>query len=155
MSTMTETKSVWLITGCSTGLGRALAERVLERGYRAVVTARNPAQIKDIVDPYPDTSLALALDVTNSGQVEKAVAEAERIFGGIDVLVNSAGYGYYAALEEGQEKEVRALFETNFFGLVALTKRVLPGMRAFSRGHIINISSVGGLIGNPGSITVT
>ena len=119
----TETTPVWFITGCSRGLGRALAERVLQRGYRAVVTARNPAQIKDIVDPYANTSLALALDVTNLGHVEKAVARAEKTFGGIDVLVNNAGYGYYAALEEGVDGEVRALFETNFFGLVALTKR--------------------------------
>ena len=147
----TETDLVWFITGCSRGLGRALAERVLQRGYRAVVTARNPAQIKDIVAPYKKNSLALALDVTNSSQVEKAVAQAEKTFGGINVLVNNAGYGYYAAVEEGEEERVRALFETNFFGLLALTKRVLPGMRALSRGHILNISSVGGLLGNAGS----
>jgi len=83
--------------------------------------------------------------------VEKAVAQAKKTFGGINVLVNNAGYGYYAAVEEGEEEEVRAMFETNFFGLLAVTKRVLPGMRAVSHGHIINISSVGGLIGNSSS----
>jgi NAD(P)-dependent dehydrogenase (short-subunit alcohol dehydrogenase family) len=148
MPTSTETTPVWFITGCSRGLGRALAERVLQRGYRAVLTARNPAQVKGILDLYEKRSLALALDVTDSSQVEKAVTQAAKTFGRIDVLVNNAGYGYYAAVEEG---EVRAMFETNFFGLLAVTKCVLPGMRAQSHGHIINISSVGGLLGNSSS----
>jgi NAD(P)-dependent dehydrogenase (short-subunit alcohol dehydrogenase family) len=149
MSSTTDTPLVWFITGCSTGLGRALASRTLQHGYHVVVTARNPEQIKDIVAAYPKTSLALALEVTNASQISSTVAQAERTFGRIDVLVNNAGYGYLAAVEEGDDQEVRAMFETNFFGLVALTKRVLPGMRARGRGHIINISSVGGLIGGP------
>ncbi len=151
MGSNADTTPVWFITGCSTGLGRALAERVLQHGHRAVATARNPARIEDLVSPHPKDALGLALDVTDAGQVADAVARAEKAFGSIDVLVNNAGYGYLAAVEEGEEEEVRAMFETNFFGLVALTKRVLPGMRARGRGHIINMSSVGGLIGNPGS----
>ena len=151
MPSNTETTPVWFITGCSTGLGRALAGRVLQKGLRVVVTARDPARIRDLASTYPNTSLALALDVANAGQRADAVAQAERTFGRIDVLVNNAGYGYLAAVEEGEDDEVRAMFETNFFGLVALTNAVLPGMRSRGRGHIINISSVGGLIGNPSS----
>jgi NAD(P)-dependent dehydrogenase (short-subunit alcohol dehydrogenase family) len=143
------TDTTWFITGCSTGLGRALAGRVLEHGYRAVVTARDAKQVQDIVAAHPKTALALALDVTIARQVSEAVAQAERAFGAVGVLVNNAGYGYLAAVEEGEEHEVRAMFEANFFGLAALIRRVLPGMRARGRGHIINISSVGGLIGNP------
>lgn len=142
---------VWFITGCSTGLGRALAERVLEGGHRAVVAARNTGQVADLVARHPETSLAVALDVTRADAAAQAVAEAESRFGRVDVLVNNAGYGYVAAVEEGEEEEVRAIFETNFFGLATLTRRVLPGMRRRGCGHIINISSVGGLLGNPGS----
>jgi NAD(P)-dependent dehydrogenase (short-subunit alcohol dehydrogenase family) len=142
-------ETTWFITGCSTGLGRALASRVLEHGHRAVVSARDAKQVQDIVAAHPKRSVAAALDVTNARQVTEAVAYAERAFGGIDVLVNNAGYGYLAAVEEGEDHEVRAMFEANFFGLAALIRRALPGMRARGRGHIINISSVGGLIGNP------
>jgi len=142
---------VWLITGCSTGLGRALAERVLQHGHRAIVTARNPKQVEDIVAAHPGTALGLALDVTSSKQIDTAVSQAEKRFGRIDVLVNNAGYGYLAALEEGEDDAVRAMFEANFFGLIALTKRVLPGMRERGRGHVVNISSVGGMVGNPSS----
>jgi NAD(P)-dependent dehydrogenase (short-subunit alcohol dehydrogenase family) len=142
---------VWFITGCSTGLGRALAERVLLNGQRCVTTARNPAQIADIVRAYPDTSLALALDVTDARQRQDAVARAEKAFGGIDVLVNNAGHGYSAAVEEGAEEDIRRMFETNFFALAAMTRLVLPGMRSHRSGHIVNISSIGGLVGNPAS----
>jgi NAD(P)-dependent dehydrogenase (short-subunit alcohol dehydrogenase family) len=142
---------VWFITGCSSGLGRALAERVLEHGHRCVATARNPAGIADIVRAYPETSLALGLDVTDDSQRRDAVAKAEAAFGRIDVLVNNAGHGYSAAIEEGEESEIRRMFETNFFALAAMTRRVLAGMRARGSGHIVNISSVGGLVGNPAS----
>jgi NAD(P)-dependent dehydrogenase (short-subunit alcohol dehydrogenase family) len=151
MPAKTESSPVWFITGCSTGLGRALAEAVLKHGHRAVVTARNPAQIQDIVGRYPTTSLAVPLDVANYGQIKLAVSAAEKAFGRIDVLVNNAGYGYLAAVEEGEEQKFRDMFETNFFGLAALIRRVLPGMRTREHGHIINISSVGGLLGNPGA----
>src|SRR3989442_5731584 len=94
---------VWFITGCSTGLGRALAEGVLRHGHRCVATARNPAHAADVVRAHPDTSLALALDVTDAKQRHDAVARAEKVFGRIDVLVNNAGHGYSAAIEEGEE----------------------------------------------------
>ena len=135
--------TTWFITGCSTGFGRALAERVLQHGHRCVVTARDSGKVQALVAPHPKRALAIALDVTNRAQMETAVARAEEAFGGIDVLVNNAGYGYNAGVEEGEESEVRAMFDTNFFGLVALTKRVLPGMRARGRGHVVNISSIG------------
>jgi NAD(P)-dependent dehydrogenase (short-subunit alcohol dehydrogenase family) len=150
MSPNKNSSPVWFITGCSTGLGRALAERVLQAGHRCVVTARDAAQVGDIVAPYPQTSLAVALDVTKHAQREQAVARAEAVFGGIDVLVNNAGYGYLAAVEEGEDSEVRAMFETNFFGIAALLRLVLPRMRERGSGHVINISSIGGLLGNPG-----
>ena len=149
MPANTECSPVWFITGCSTGLGRALAEAVLQHGHRAVVTARIPAQVQDIVARYPKTSIGAQLDVADYAQIKLAVSAAEKAFGGIDVLVNNAGYGYLAAVEEGEEQKIRDMFETNFFGLAALIRRILPGLRERGHGHIINISSVGGLVGNP------
>jgi NAD(P)-dependent dehydrogenase (short-subunit alcohol dehydrogenase family) len=142
---------VWLITGCSTGFGRDLAELLLDRGHRAVVTARDAGRVADLVQRRPDNALALALDVTDSKAIAGAVSAAEERFGRIDILVNNAGYGYLAAVEEGEDEAIRAMFEANVFGLFALTRAVLPGMRARRSGHIINIASVGGLVGNPGS----
>jgi NAD(P)-dependent dehydrogenase (short-subunit alcohol dehydrogenase family) len=141
---------VWFITGCSTGFGRGLAKLVLERGWRAVVTARNPDTVADFSTANDGRALVLKLDVTDPAQVAAAVKKAERTFGQIDVLVNNAGYGYLAAVEEGEDLEVRAMFEANFFGLAAMTRAVLPGMRQRRRGHIINISSIAGLVGFPG-----
>jgi NAD(P)-dependent dehydrogenase (short-subunit alcohol dehydrogenase family) len=149
MPQASDSSPVWFITGCSTGLGRALAEAVLQHGHRAVITARNPAQVKDIGARFANTSLVAQLDVANFSQIRLAVGAAEKAFGRIDVLVNNAGYGYLAAVEEGEDQKIRDMFETNFFGLAALIRRVLPGMRERRRGHIINISSVGGLLGNP------
>jgi NAD(P)-dependent dehydrogenase (short-subunit alcohol dehydrogenase family) len=140
---------VWFITGCSTGFGREIARQVLGRGWRAVVTARNPEQVQDIVAGHEDNALALPLDVNDKHAVAHAVQAAEDKFGRIDVLVNNAGYGYLAAIEEGEDDEVRAMFETNVFGLIALTKAVLPGMRARKKGHIVNFSSIGGLVSFP------
>jgi NAD(P)-dependent dehydrogenase (short-subunit alcohol dehydrogenase family) len=137
--------TVWFITGCSTGLGRALAEAVLERGDSAAVTARDPRAVADIVEGHGDRALALPLDVTDKEQIAAAVKRAEDAFGRIDVLVNNAGYGYLAAVEEGEDAEVRALFDTNVFGLANVTKAVLPGMRARRSGNIVNVSSLGGL----------
>ena len=143
--------ATWLITGCSTGFGRELASAVLARNWNAVVTARDPATIQDIVAGHDVSALALRLDVTDPEQVASAAKEAEARFGAIDVLVNNAGYGYRGAVEEADETEVRELFETNFFGLVSMIQAVLPGMRAHRRGHIVNISSVAGRMAQPGS----
>ncbi|HYA72546.1 MAG TPA: oxidoreductase [Roseiarcus sp.] len=141
---------VWLITGCSSGFGREFARAALRHGFRVAVTARDPQQVADIVAARNGEAKALALDVTDPNQIKSAVAEVERAFGGIDVLVNNAGYGYMAAVEEGEEKGIRAQFETNFFGLAAMIRAVLPGMRARRRGAIVNIASVGGLRGSAG-----
>ena len=143
--------STWFITGCSTGLGRALAQAVLERGENAAITARDTRGLADLAKAYPGTALALTLDVTDDDQVIAAVRQAEDAFGGIDVLVNNAGYGYRAAVEEGDPADVRRLFTTNFFGPVALIKASLPGMRARRSGAIVNISSIGALRRPPGS----
>ena len=143
--------STWLITGCSTGLGRALAQAVLRHGHNAVVTARNVAQVQDIADAYPGTALALPLDVTDDAQVTAAVTAAGDRFGGVDVLVNNAGYGYRAAVEEGDDEDVRRLFDTQLFGTVRTIKAVLPGMRARRSGTIVNLSSIGARISPEGS----
>ena len=144
-------KPVWFITGCSTGFGRELAVILLKRGYRVVVTARDKAKVDDIVAGHDKNGLALALDVDKPAQIDAAVKAAEARFGRIDVLVNNAGYGYLAAVEEGDDADIRAMFETNFFGLAAMTRAVLPIMRAQKSGAIVNISSMGGFIGFPGS----
>ncbi|ALE58032.1 oxidoreductase [Paraburkholderia sp. RL17-368-BIF-A] len=142
---MNRDNPVWLITGCSTGFGRELAKLVLERGWRAVVTARDASKIKDIAEPHGERALVLPLDVTNRAQIAEVVAQAKQRFGRIDALVNNAGYGYLAAIEEGEDAEVRAMFETNVFGLVDITKAVLPVMREQRSGLIVNVSSIGGL----------
>jgi NAD(P)-dependent dehydrogenase (short-subunit alcohol dehydrogenase family) len=115
------------------------------------VTARNSGQIEGLVASCPERGIALALDVTDPAQIAAAVQAAEARFGGIDVLVNNAGYGYQTSVEEGDDVAVRALFEANVFGLAALIRAVLPGMRVRRRGHIVNISSVAGFVGFPGS----
>ena len=135
--------STWFITGCSTGLGRAFAQAALDRGDNTVVTARDVAGVRDLAEAYPETALALALDVTDQEQVAAAIGAAEERFGGIDVVVNNAGYGYRAAVEEGEEADVRQLFDTHVFGAVRMIKGVLPGMRARRSGTIVNISSIG------------
>jgi NAD(P)-dependent dehydrogenase (short-subunit alcohol dehydrogenase family) len=145
-----QNSAVWFITGCSTGFGRELAKILLQRGNRVVITARNPLQIEDLAAGQDGKALALELDVTNPAQIAIAVKKAEAAFGQIDVLVNNAGYGYLSALEEGEDDEVRAMFETNFFGLAQLTKAVLPGMRRRHSGTVVNISSIGGFVGFPG-----
>ncbi|MEM9257297.1 MAG: oxidoreductase [Pseudomonadota bacterium] len=142
----------WLITGCSTGIGREIAEMVLNSGERVAVTARKLEAVEDLLERFPEQTIGLALDVTNRSQITSAISATELAWGGIDVLVNNAGYGYMAALEEGEDEEVRALFDTNFFGVVDTVKAVLPGMRARQRGHIINMSSMTGLLTNPPNI---
>src|SRR6516162_11668720 len=147
---MSQTQSsVWFITGCSTGFGRELARAVVARGFRAVVTARDPKQVEDLVAGHEDRAVALRLDVTDPAQVAESVQRAEEHFGGIDVLVNNAGIGYFAAVEESDEAEVRRMFEINFFGMARVTRAVLPGMRKRRSGHIINIASICGLAAIP------
>jgi NAD(P)-dependent dehydrogenase (short-subunit alcohol dehydrogenase family) len=135
--------STWLITGCSTGLGRALAKAAAAAGHNVVATARDVTTVGDLADATPDRVMAVALDVTVPEQVTAAVHRGEERFGAIDVLVNNAGYGYRAAVEEGDDADVRALFETHFYGTVATIKAVLPGMRARRSGAIVNVSSIG------------
>jgi NAD(P)-dependent dehydrogenase (short-subunit alcohol dehydrogenase family) len=145
MSNAINESPVWLITGCSSGLGRALAEHALERGDQVAVTARDRAAVTDLAARYGDRALGLELDVTDPALVTTAVQACEQAFGRIDVLVNNAGYGYLAAVEEGEEAAVRALYDTNVHGAVTVLKAVLPGMRARRSGRIVNISSFGGL----------
>ena len=142
---------VWFVTGCSTGFGREFVRAALAHGFRVVATARNPKKLNELTAGHEGLAKALALDVTNAAQIKQAVSEAERAFGRIDVLVNNAGYGYMAAVEEGEEKDIRAIFETNFFGVAAMIRAVLPGMRARRHGYVVNIASVGGIVGFAGS----
>ena len=144
-----ENKKVWFITGCSTGFGRELAKQLLENGYKTVVTARNTEKIQDLVEINKENALALELDVTDKEQIKSAVEKAENHFGRIDVLVNNAGFGYFGAIEESVEAEVRSMFETNFWGLSAMTRAVLPKMRERRSGTIVNISSIGGFVSFP------
>ncbi|KAB0681373.1 oxidoreductase [Aureimonas leprariae] len=142
--------AVWFITGCSRGLGRALTEAALAAGYRVAATARRAADVADLVASGGERALALELDVTDKARVAAAVAAATARFGRIDVLVNNAGYGYLGAIEEGEDEGVRALFDTDLFAPVELIKAVLPQMRARRSGHIVNVSSIGGLVTYPG-----
>ena len=139
----------WLITGCSTGIGREIARAALEAGHSVVVTARRVESVADFTDEFGDRAVTVALDVTDKEQIATAVRTATDAFGGIDVLVNNAGNGYLAAIEEGDDEQVRKLFDVNYFGVVDMIKAVLPGMRARGAGHIVNISSMTGLVANP------
>ena len=138
---------VWFITGCSSGFGLELTKQAIERGYRTVVTARDLAKLPDHV--ASEHVLVLKLDVTQPDQVAAAVKATEARFGGIDVLVNNAGIGYFAAIEEGDAAEVRRMFDVNVFGLTSMVQAVLPGMRQRRRGCIVNLSSLAGLRGMP------
>src|ERR1700727_1923005 len=126
----------WLITGCSTGFGREIAYAALQDGHSVVVTARRAEAVQDFVEEFGERAVAVALDVTDAGQIAAAVAAAQQAFGGIDVLVNNAGHGYLSAVEEGEDAEVRKLFDVNYFGSVDMIKAVLPSMRARGSGHI-------------------
>ena len=138
---------VWFITGCSTGFGLELAKQAIEHGYRTVMTARDPAKLQGYA--ATDNALVLQLDVTRPDQVDAAMQAAKARFGGIDVLVNNAGIGYFAAIEEGEEAEIRKMFEVNVFGMSRMIQAVLPGMRKRRTGCIVNFSSVGGLCAFP------
>jgi NAD(P)-dependent dehydrogenase (short-subunit alcohol dehydrogenase family) len=145
------TNPVWFITGCSTGFGRELAQLVVARGWRVVVTARDRSKVADLAQGAGERVLALPLDVTEADQIAEAVRATKDTFGRIDVLVNNAGYGYQSSIEEGEEDKIRAQFDANVFGLFALTRAVLPIMREQRSGHILNITSVAGFVGFPAS----
>jgi NAD(P)-dependent dehydrogenase (short-subunit alcohol dehydrogenase family) len=142
-------KPVWFITGCSTGFGRELARHTLELGYPTVVTARNPDQVRDLVEGHADTALVLKLDVTKPEDVKAATKAALERFGRIDVLVNNAGIGYFGSFEESDLEQVHRMFDINVWGLVEMTRAVLPAMRQQRSGTIVNISSVGGITSFP------
>lgn len=142
----------WLITGCSTGIGREIATAALAAGHRVAASARSESAVADFLAGHPGRALALPLDVTDREQIDDAVQTTVAAFGGIDVLVNNAGHGYLSALEEADEGEVRRLFDTNFFGPVDMIRAVLPGMRERGDGHVINISSMTGLVANPPNV---
>ncbi|MDN5654973.1 MAG: oxidoreductase, partial [Kocuria sp.] len=143
--------STWFITGASSGLGAALARAVLRPGARAVITARSRASLQEFVQDYPETALAISLDVTDRVRVAKAVETAIKQFESIDVLVNNAGHGYRGAIEEATKEETDEVFAANFFGPVALIQHVLPHMRQRGTGTIVNVSSIGAPVSNSGS----
>jgi NAD(P)-dependent dehydrogenase (short-subunit alcohol dehydrogenase family) len=141
---------VWLITGSSRGLGRSLAEAVLEGGHKLVATARKPEQLADLVQKYGEQVRAVALDVADPAAARNAVQASVAAFGRLDVVVNNAGYGNLASIEDVTDEDFRAQIETNFYGVVNVTKAALPVLREQGGGHIIQISSIGGRSGSPG-----
>ena len=144
---LTIDKPVWFITGCSTGFGQEMAKQLLEHDYKVVITARN----KDDLSKFAghDNALILKLDVTDQAQINAAVKAAENHFGHIDVLVNNAGIGYFAAVEEGEEADIKNIFDINVFGISRMIKAVLPNMRKLKKGFIVNLSSIAGLYSIP------
>ena len=143
-------KKVWFITGCSTGFGRCLTEELLITEHKVVATARDPKTLNDLLIKYPDQLLTLALDVTDAKSIKKAVDSAIEKFSRIDVLVNNAGYGIVGAIEEASVSDIQRIFDTNVFGLIEMTKAILPLMRKQRSGNILNISSVAGFASLPG-----
>jgi short-subunit dehydrogenase len=150
MTTSAASVRTWFITGASTGFGRLLAEEVLKSGGKVIATARNLDKVIDLEQKYPGKAKAFALDVTDYAQVASVVAQANASYGPIDVLVNNAGYGLAGAIEEVTEDEFMPMFNTNVFGLIKVTQAFLPYLRRQGHGHIINLSSIGGLVSTPG-----
>ena len=144
-----EGMKTWFITGASRGFGHAWAAAALARGDRVAATARNPQTLKDLAESYGDRVLPLALDVTDRAAVFAAVAQAARTFGGLDVVVNNAGYGLFGMVEETTEEQARAQLETNFFGALWVTQAALPVLRGQGSGHLIQVSSIGGVAAVP------
>ncbi|MVM34803.1 SDR family NAD(P)-dependent oxidoreductase [Spirosoma sp. HMF4905] len=141
---------VWFITGSSRGLGRSLTEAVLAKGDQVAATARNPDQLNDLIEKYPDQLYPIRLDVTANDQIIAAVTDAVTHFGRIDVLVNNAGFGIIGAAEAFTDEQVRSQLETNLYAPIEITRIVLPYMRKQRSGRILQISSVGGRVGNAG-----
>jgi NAD(P)-dependent dehydrogenase (short-subunit alcohol dehydrogenase family) len=149
MTDMNNNMRTWLITGASSGLGRDLAEHVLVRGDRVVLAARSLPALQELAARFPDTALAVALDVTDARQRQDAVTAASERFGAIDVLVNNAAIDFIGAIEEQEEADYRATFEVNLFAVIAMMRSVLPGMRARRQGTIVNVSSMDGIAALP------
>lgn len=149
MANVTTTRT-WFITGASTGFGRILAEEVLKAGGKVIATARKLEKVADFEEKYPGRARAFALDVTDPAQILSVVAQTLTTFGPVDVLVNNAGYGIAGAIEEATEDEFMPVFDTNVFGLIRVTQAFLPHMRQQRSGHILNISSIGGVTASPG-----
>jgi NAD(P)-dependent dehydrogenase (short-subunit alcohol dehydrogenase family) len=147
---MPTTSRVWFITGASTGFGRLLAEEVLKRGERVIATARDIKKVDDLVEKYPETARAFSLDVTKPADISSVVAKAIPAFGQVDVLVNNAGYGVNGAIEEVSDEEFEHMFQTNIYGLIRTTRAFLPHFRERGSGSILNLSSIGGLLGMAG-----
>ncbi|GGG63644.1 oxidoreductase [Edaphobacter dinghuensis] len=149
MANITTTRT-WFITGASTGFGRILAEEVLKGGGKVIATARSRDKVADLEEKYPEKARAFALDVTDPAQILSIVAQTLTTFGPVDVLVNNAGYGLAGGIEEATEEEFMPVFETNVFGLIRVTRAFLPHFRKQRSGNIVNLSSIGGLIGSAG-----
>jgi NAD(P)-dependent dehydrogenase (short-subunit alcohol dehydrogenase family) len=143
-------KKTWFITGCDKGMGHAFAGVLLAQGERVVVTARDVANVRPLLEQHPGTAFGYTLDITHPAQIREVVDEAERATGGIDVVVNNAGYGLLGPAEATTPEEYRPMFEVNFFGMAEVTRAFLPHMRRRRRGHIINTSSSGGFAASPG-----
>lgn len=143
------TIQTWFITGASSGLGAALARATLRAGHRVAATARDIVRLEALTAEHPGAVLPLAMDLSHPTEIAAGIAAAEAWGGGIDVLVNNAAMGYLAAIEEGEDDKIRALFETNFFGVSSTIRAALPGMRARGRGRIINITSTNGVVAMP------
>jgi NAD(P)-dependent dehydrogenase (short-subunit alcohol dehydrogenase family) len=141
---------IWFITGSSRGLGRSLTTAVLAAGDKVAATARDPKQLDDLKAQYPGQILPIRLDVTDNAQIEAAVQQTVKAFGRIDVLVNNAGFGITGAAEAFSDEQVRSQLDTNLYAPIAITRAVLPIMRKQRSGRILQVSSVGGRVGNPG-----
>ncbi len=142
--------ATWFITGCSTGIGRAMAEAVARRGHTVVATARRPETLDALASAYPGLVVPLALDVTDDASVNAAVSAALTSVGPIDVLVNNAGIGYFSTIEESDTDDVRAMMEANFWGAARVTTALLPHLRERRAGHILTVSSIAGVRGSAG-----
>lgn len=150
MTSPSTSHRLWFITGTSQGFGRELVRAALQRGDSVVATSRSPQSVAAALPNAADRLLTASMDLRDSGQISSVVRDAVARFGRIDILVNNAGYGVTGAVEEASEKEIAAVFETNVFGLLRVTRAVLPYMRKQRSGHIVNLSSIGGLTGLPG-----
>jgi NAD(P)-dependent dehydrogenase (short-subunit alcohol dehydrogenase family) len=149
------TSKIWFITGASQGFGRIWAEAALRRGDRVVATARNPSALDEVVERYGDAVLALRLDVTDRNAVFAAIQQAHSHFGRLDVILSNAGYGYMGAIEELEPEQIKASFDTNVFGTLSVLQAALPFLRAQGSGHILTVSSIGGVIAFPTGGTYT